>query len=106
MAVLTESADGREISLSPGESFEVCLEERPTTGFRWQIVSDGAPLCVLVSDSFAAPKSHVPGRAGHHSWTFRIEHPGRATVELASRRPWEKQKPPARAFRLTVIATD
>jgi predicted secreted protein len=102
MQVLTETANGREVSLARGETFELRLAERPTTGFRWRLVTDGAPTCSLVSDSYNAPKSVVPGRAGHHSWIFRIDHPGRATVELAACRSWEAGAPPAKVFRITV----
>jgi len=80
--------------------------ERPTTGSRWKMVSDGAPICVLVGDSFEAPNDRTPGRTGQHSWTFRVERSGRATIELAVVRSWDAQAPAASVFRLTVTASD
>ncbi len=106
MAVLTERANGRQIELSPGDTFEIRLQERPTTGFRWQLVADGAPICVLMTDRFTAPHRKVPGEAGRHVWKFRVERSGRAAIELASRRPWDVDAPPAHVFRITVSATD
>lgn len=106
MRVLTECVNGREVRLSCGETFELRLVERPTTGFRWQLVSDGAPTCLLVRQSFHASQPAVPGRAGHRSWIFRIDRPGRATIELVHCRTWEGGTPPADAFRLTVRATN
>jgi predicted secreted protein len=106
MEVLNESANGRDLILRRGETFEITLAERPTTGFRWKMVSDGAPTCVLVGDSFEAPTDRTPGRTGQHSWTFRVERSGRATIELAAVRSWDAQAPAARVFRLTVTASD
>ncbi len=106
MAVLTERANGRRIELSPGERFEIRLQERPTTGFRWQLVSNGAPVCALVADHFTPPRQRVPGEAGRHTWTFRVKRGGHATIELAARRPWDPETAPAQVFRVTVIATE
>jgi predicted secreted protein len=106
MEPLNESANGREIHLTRGATFEVRLQERPTTGFRWRLMSDGTPTCVLVGDAFEAPASRTPGSPGQHSWRFRAEHAGPAIIELASLRPWDQDAPPARVFRLTVTVAD
>ncbi len=104
MRVFREDANGREITLSRGETFELYLEERPTTAFRWRLVNDGTPTCLLVRQSFQASQPAVPGRAGHHSWIFRIERPGRATIELIHCRSWETAASPTRSFRINVLA--
>jgi predicted secreted protein len=106
MEPLDESANGREIHLRRGETFEVRLHERPTTGFRWRLMSDGAPACVLVGDAFEAPTSSAPGSPGQHSWRFRVERAGQAIIELAALRPWDQDASPARVFRLTVTVAD
>jgi inhibitor of cysteine peptidase len=100
-----EHANGQAIRLSRGETFAVRLEENPSTGFRWQIVTDGAPTCVLAGDAYRAAGKAMPGRPGRHTWTFRAERAGQATIELVSRRTWESHAPPAKVFRLTVTVS-
>ncbi len=106
MPVLTELANGRHLELAVGDTFEIRLQERPTTGFRWQIVADGSPICTVMTDSFTPPRKNVPGQAGQHAWKLRVEGSGRATIELALRRQWEPDAAPAQVFRITVVGVD
>ena len=101
-----ESANGRTIALRPGQTFTIRLTENPTTGFRWQVVSAGAPSCTLVADRVEPPDPQIPGRPGHRTWTFRVEHAGAAVIELAARRPWDPGAPAASSFRLDVSAAE
>jgi len=102
--VLDQTANGRELSLAIGDRFEVRLDETPTTGFRWRIVSAGTPVCELVGDRFEPPADPVPGRAGSHAWRFHVVAAGRATVELESVRTFQKSANAPSRFRLSVVA--
>ncbi len=104
MQTYDERAHGSEITVRPGERFEVRLKETPTTGFRWQLNSDGSPICALVSNSFEAPHENIPGRPGRRIFVFRAEHGGRAMIEFTSRRSWEKEASGSALFRLTITA--
>lgn len=98
-----ERDDGREIQISPGQTFEISLSETRTAGFRWIIKSSGEPVCRLVKDSFDNP-STTPGRSGTHQWTFMVDTPGAATIELAYRRQWLDESSPARTYTLRIRA--
>jgi inhibitor of cysteine peptidase len=101
MVHVDESQNGNEIELLMGETFELCLSENPTTGFRWSLVSSGAPPCSLVEDWFQA-STMTPGTAGSHCWRFQATQIGEGRIELGYRRSWERQGAAGRAFTLRV----
>ncbi len=103
MLYLDESSNKREIELSVGEEFELRLPENATTGFRWQLASNGEPACALQSNFFEPTDStNTPGRGGTHSWRFQAAQEGLGTIELVYRRAFEPQVLPARQFSLRV----
>jgi inhibitor of cysteine peptidase len=102
MKEFTEKADGTEVDLRVGESFEISLPENPTTGHRWTLKTNGVPVCILINDMFSSESSR-PGAGGMHRWKFKVVASGKATIEMASVRRWETV-PPARTFRLHLRA--
>jgi predicted secreted protein len=67
MLQINESSNGQEITLPVNQALEICLQENPTTGFRWSLESKGEPVCVFVRDFFESP-SDAPGRGGMSDW--------------------------------------
>src|SRR5262249_53480298 len=84
MIQVTESDNGQQINLRRNEIVEVDLDENPTTGYRWHIVSDGAPVCALTVNSFQAGQN--TGQGGKHSWQFQAAKTGTGKISLAYRR--------------------
>ena len=101
MLYLDETYNEREIELRVGEEFEIRLPENPTTGFRWRLVSNGEPVCVLQSDFFE-PSDSTPGRGGSHSWRFQAAQVGLGNIDLVYQRSFEQEETPARRFTLRV----
>jgi inhibitor of cysteine peptidase len=99
----TEGDDGHEIEVRVGDTFEVSLPEIRTSGFSWSIKSGGAPVCSMAADVFGS-KSAMPGESGAHRWSFKVDAPGTATIEMIYRRPWDAKSPPARTYSLRVRA--
>jgi predicted secreted protein len=97
-----ETANGSEVRVQVGQDFEVVLSETPTTGYKWKVVSDGAPICHVERDEFQAP-GPTPGAPGRHVWVFRAAQAGAAVVELAYRRSFGAGEP-ARRFTMRVVA--
>ena len=83
MFSLDESSNERDIELGVGEAFELRLPENPTTGFRWELVSNGGPACLLQGDHFE-PGDRTPGRGGMHVWQFRVAQAGLAILTLCT----------------------
>jgi inhibitor of cysteine peptidase len=104
MLLLDDAAAGRSIDVPVGESVELRLQETPSTGFRWTLASDGAPLCELVVDD-AGAADRRPGAARPHIWVFAARQPGDCEIELLYRRPWEKEAAPGRRFHLHLHVT-
>lgn len=97
---LDESANEREIELTIGQTFEIALNENPTTGFHWQMIADGAPACAPVDDEFRAPTENRPGQGGSHRWQFRALRAGQSRIELAYSRSGRIDQTVSRTFTL------
>jgi inhibitor of cysteine peptidase len=98
-----KSYDGRTIELHVGDGVKLSLAENPTTGYRWEFVEKPEPYCVVASDAYLANAGGAIGSGGAHEWAFRAVSQGTGTVNLAYRRPWEKDIAPAQTFTLTLV---
>src|ERR1700694_4044774 len=89
-----ESASGSELRLRAGERLEVVLAEAPTTGYRWRLVSEGAPACRRDSDRFEAPPSATAGGPGRYTLTFTFAsvQPGAGEIELTCARTFGEHR--------------
>ena len=96
-----EHANGKEISVSANEEFEVALPETRTAGYRWVIAKNGEPQLRLL-DETTAPNTAAVGGTGRHLWRFRAVSTGETELSFQYLRPWDKQAEPARAFQLKV----
>ena len=96
-----ETANGSNVEISPGEEFEVSLNETRTAGYRWTLKSSVEPSCVLVGESFQ-PASGQTGGSGTHVWRFRTAAPGNCSLTLEYGRSWESTSEPARTFGMRV----
>ena len=101
MLQFNEEADRSKIYLHVGQNFKVILHENPTTGFRWNPISNGEPVCKLLDDSFDLD-GDTSGSGGSHYWLFQAVKEGSGKIEVVYSRSWEHDKPPARAFTLGV----
>ncbi len=101
MVKVDQSSNNTEISLSVGQRLEIALAENPTTGFRWELKEDGAPFCAPRGNAFEAPAAGL-GKPGIRRWHFEMIQAGSATIALVYRRSFERDKPPAQVFQITV----
>lgn len=95
---------GGEASLLPGQPLVVRLPSNPSTGFSWsyQVVGDDVLRLGSVSGVTAA-KDGMVGAPGETVWSFRAQGKGIAQLNYVYARSWEKNAPPAKTFRLTVV---
>ncbi len=98
---IDETANDSEVRLHVGEELEIVLAETPSTGYRWEVVEDGAPACRVVNDAYEAG-GPAPGAPGRHTWRIGAAQPGSATFALSYRRPFGSGEP-ARRFGLRVV---
>ena len=103
MIVVDQSFAGRTLDLPVGQVMELRLAENPTTGYRWDFVTDGAPVCVVVADRFEPPAG-PPGSGGAHSWQIKGTAAGECDIAMHYRRSFEPASP-AKSFALHVRVT-
>ena len=100
---LNEADSGKTLRVVTGTRVFVRLRGNPTTGYRWQIADKlGEALESTGEPEYTKDpgKPAAVGTGGTFSFEFRAVRPGKATIKLAYRRPWEKSKPPAESFTL------
>jgi predicted secreted protein len=98
------SDNGRIIEASPDSRIELHLHENPTTGFRWQAPESDSGVATLERDTFVPRGGNAAGAGGTRCFVLYVRRPGQTVLRLASRRPWDKGKPPAALFQLTINA--
>ena len=103
LPVLTidETSNGQTLEAAPGQTVEICLEETPTTGFRWRMAPAAGSVATLVRDVFE-PGRQAPGQPGIHRWQFKVAATGSGPVRFVYRRAWEDDSAAARVFTVTL----
>lgn len=88
------------LELRAGQTFNLRLPSNPTTGFRWTLRDQGAPVLALLGpEIYTTPEeAGVVGSAGVSTWRFRAVARGAGHLSLDYRRPWEAGVAPAKRF--------
>lgn len=104
MTVTTED-DGREVTIPVGRLVIVRLEAKPGTGYGWQLVRDGSPQLHMETPPVFEPRSKLEaGGDEDEVFQFRVQMPGTVDLEFHYRRPWDKQSPAAKTFRVRITS--
>lgn len=100
---VTDHDNGKDIDLASSETLVVNLSSNPSTGYKWTVVGDPAPL-KLEKQSYrkSTKSSPVVGAPGVQVFQFSASSAGIATLNLAYRRSWEYNVPPAKSFSVRV----
>jgi inhibitor of cysteine peptidase len=97
--------NGKRARVPLGKNILIRLPGNPTTGYTWQAsgVSSAAVRMLGQPQFSAAPATQGKvGAGGTYSFKFQAVQPGAATIKLVYLRPWEKNKPPAQTFTVTL----
>jgi len=76
------------ISARVGEPFTISLPANPTTAYEWTADYDYY-LLELSSSQFEKSTSEAVGAGGMSIFVFKPLHPGKTTIALVYKRPWE-----------------
>jgi inhibitor of cysteine peptidase len=101
MLQFTASGTGESAEIPKGESFEISLQENPSTGFRWKLTAAGEPVSTLSGDDFR-PGIAVGGQRIHR-WRFRTVQAGEGEIRMVLQRSWEAPAKPTQTFALRVV---
>ena len=87
--------------VAAGGRVTVRLAWSPGTGYDWLPGNlDGSRLQMEGEPATEPNKEPMPGAPEIRIFQFKALKAGPATLELHSRRPWEKETPPAETFRI------
>ncbi len=103
MIAVTESDNGREFTLSRGDRLEISLPATSGTGYTWRAAPIAGVLVKPVGDTKFKLDNAMPGAPGHEIFRFSAEASGTSTLEMRYVRPWEKETPPAKVFKIILI---
>jgi inhibitor of cysteine peptidase len=102
---LDKSASGRTVTPAPGQQVVISLKGNPTTGYSWSCAKIEGDAAVAVGKVAYVRDPSGPRRAGSGGTfvaTFKATKIGKSKITLEYKRPWEKGKPAAETFTLTV----
>ena len=100
---IDEHSNEETVTIKKFDELELSLAENPTTGYRWEVKSSGEPVCQLKNTFFDSPSERI-GQGGRRRWLFQVVELGRATIELAYQRSFEREKRPVKTFKITIRA--
>jgi predicted secreted protein len=98
--------DRQTVQAAPGDRIIVRLPETPGTGFRWTVAPPEATGIHLESEEFAPASGAQVGGGGTRTFTFVVQDPTSARIELQRRRPWEGERSIERSFAFEIDASD
>lgn len=103
--VCTLADNGHTYSLKRGQALTVQLPSNPTTGYSWQFVGPKPSQLHLADSSYrATPAARgLVGSGGTQNWKFTAKQPGKAVVQLAYHRPWEKLAAADKRYTLVLV---
>jgi inhibitor of cysteine peptidase len=88
-----EDETERKVTVPPGDTFDVVIDENPTTGFRWQLTAPGGGGVRLRAEEYEKGGDGM-GAGGRRRFLFQAgDNPGEAHLEFKLSRPWESVEP-------------
>ncbi|MDK2892582.1 MAG: inhibitor of cysteine peptidase [Methanohalophilus sp.] len=102
VAFYSEDDSGSTIYAEVGDTFEIRLEENPSTGYQWNLtVSEG--LGIIEDEFIQSPKEEeLVGSGGFHVWVIRVNEASEQTIDAIYMRPWENVTGEEDTFFMTI----
>jgi inhibitor of cysteine peptidase len=100
---LSEGDAGRTVELHAGDKLEVSLKGNPTTGYQWEMAVVDAAVLKLVGEPEFNPDSSALGAGGKVTLRFEAVAAGQTILQLIYHRSFEKNVPPIKTFKATVV---
>jgi inhibitor of cysteine peptidase len=97
---ISQDDNGREFTLDRGDALEISLPVTSGTGYTWQAEPVAGGIVTQVGEPEINHVSSTPGASGHQIFHFARGASGSGTLELRYLRPWEKDKAPAKVFKI------
>jgi inhibitor of cysteine peptidase len=100
---ITLKEDGTKVKIAKGQILQLKLDALPSAGYTWQVSKQNEEQLKLQGKPvFERPEKKVIGGKVTQVFRFKAEAVGTSDLELHYKRPFEKDKPPAKTFKLNV----
>ena len=102
---MTRDDNGKTLKVKVGDVIRVKLKSNRTTGYSWALTGKTDAKVLKSGEVEYKVDKHPAGMVGvggSDFCTFTALAPGKTEIALGYARPWEKDKEPAQAFKLTV----
>jgi inhibitor of cysteine peptidase len=99
---ITDKDKDPKVELAKGDKLLVKLAANPTTGFTWVVAKDSDKLKSAGKPEYEAADKGKVGGGGTQTFTFTAQTTGELEVEMQYKRPFEKDKEPAKTFKFKV----
>lgn len=102
--VIDGQFDGRVIHAARGTTIVVRLEAQLGTGYSWRIRTLAKNLAAIEPGAEEHAGGDTPSTGGPdvQVFRFRVKSRGKSVLRFVYVRPWEKEKPPAKTFQVTI----
>lgn len=100
--LVTQADQGQARQAVPGQRVLIRLDENPTTGFQWQIDAFDTQVLSESGSQYEPSRTDRLGGGGLRTFVFTAREPGRTTVRLSYRRPWETASQDASSFSVDI----
>jgi inhibitor of cysteine peptidase len=101
--ILGEADNEKTVRLAKGDELEIRLEAQLGTGYSWRVTKfDEHVLDRLGEPVVESSKGTKPGSREVQVFRYLAKAKGQAMLALEYARPWEKDKPAARRFRVSL----
>ncbi len=105
--VITEKDNNKTVRIIVGDTFDLQLPAVMGTGFSWQVKQQNSKAVSLLGEpELKSPPDAPPNTPEVQIFHFKARKPGSVTLQLDYARPWEKDKPPDKIFKVTVVVQD
>ncbi|MBI5896866.1 MAG: protease inhibitor I42 family protein [Desulfobacterales bacterium] len=99
---ITQADRDQERQALPEQRVLIQLPENPTTGYQWQIEAFDPRVLTAAGSDVAASSGGRLGGGGLRTFVFTALAPGRTTVRLRYRRPWEPEPQAGESFSIGI----
>lgn len=104
MKVVNEEDNGKAITLKVQETLVINLRENASTGFTWLEEITPNQILLLEKEDFVQ-NTFIHGGNTIHRWFYKGIKPGQKKLIYIYQRPWQKDKPGEKEFKINVYVS-
>jgi len=86
--IYTIEDSNSNVTINPGEKFNISLEGHPSCGYVWDIRSSNSSVLRLVDEGGWVLNFSVPGSSGIYNWTYEGHTKGTTTLTFVEWHSW------------------